>query len=93
MIVFKQVTKDDYELNSRIEELNEKVFPSTENTEDLHFLAGCYKGASVDFIAMEDDGTFVGYTYMINFFQGSFNPCGDKFLKPHKSSSSSISGV
>lgn len=72
MIVFKQVTKDDYELNSRIEELNEKVFPSTENTEDLHFLVGFYKGASVDFIAMEDDGTFVGYTYMINFFQGSF---------------------
>ena len=47
MIVFKQVTRDDYELNSRIEELNEKVFPSTENTEDLHFLTGCYKGASV----------------------------------------------
>ena len=72
MIVFKQVTKDDSELNSRIEELNKKVFPSTENTADLHFLAGYYKGASVDFIAMEDDGMFVGYAYMINFFQGSF---------------------
>ena len=72
MIVFKQVTKDYSELNSRIEELNKKVFPSTENTADLHFLAGYYKGASVDFIAMEDDGMFVGYAYMINFFQGSF---------------------
>ena len=72
MIVFKQVSKEDSELNSRIEALNKKVFPSTENTADLHFLAGYYKGASVDFIAMEDDGVFVGYAYMINFFQGSF---------------------
>ena len=52
MIVFKQVSKGDSELNSRIEALNKKVFPSTENTADLHFLAGYYKGASVDFIAM-----------------------------------------
>ena len=72
MIVFRKVTKDDAVLNNRIEELNKKVFPSTETTMDLHFLSDYYKGASVDFIAMEDDGTFVGYTYMINFFQGSF---------------------
>ena len=72
MIVFRKVTNDDAILNNRIEELNKKVFPSTETTADLHFLSDYYKGASVDFIAMEDDGTFVGYTYMINFFQGSF---------------------
>lgn len=72
MIVFRKVTNDDAVLNNRIEELNKKVFPSTETTADLHFLSDYYKGASVDFIAMEDDGTFVGYTYMINFFQGSF---------------------
>ena len=29
----------------------------------------------------------------INRLSNKFNPCGDKFLKPHKSSSSSISGV
>ena len=72
MITFKKVTEADIELNSKIEELNNKVFPSTETTSDLHFLSGFYKGASVDFIAVEDNGTFVGYAYMINFFQGSF---------------------
>ena len=48
------------------------MFPSSETTANLHFLAGLYKGASVDFIAVEDDDVFVGYTYVINFFQGSF---------------------
>ena len=72
MITFKKVTEADEELNSKIEELNSKVFPSTETTSDLHFLRGFYKGAPVDFIAVEDNGTFVGYAYMINFFQGSF---------------------
>ena len=72
MITFRNVTADDKLLNSRIDELNKKVFPKTESTENLHFLAGLHKGAPVDFIAVEDDGRFVGYTYMINFFQGSF---------------------
>ena len=72
MITFKKVTEADIELNSKIEELNSKVFPSTESTSNLHFLSGFYKGAPVDFIAVEDNGTFVGYAYMINFFQGSF---------------------
>ena len=72
MITFKKVREEDMELNSKIEELNIKVFPSTETTSDLHFLENYYKGASVDFIAIEDDAKFVGYTYMINFFQGSF---------------------
>ena len=72
MITFKKVTEADEELNSKIEELNSQVFPSTETTSDLHFLRGFYKGAPVDFIAVEDNGTFVGYAYMINFFQGSF---------------------
>ena len=35
------------------------------------------------------------YNICGDFFSkcGKFTPCGDKFLKPHKSSSSSISGV
>lgn len=72
MITFKKVTEADIELNSKIEELNSKVFPSTESTSNLHFLSGFYKGAPVDFIAIEDNGLFVGYAYMINFYQGSF---------------------
>lgn len=72
MIKFRKVTESDEQLNSQIEALNRKVFPSTETTANLHFLAGLYKGATVDFIAMEDDEVFVGYTYVINFFQGSF---------------------
>ena len=72
MITYRKVREDDLELNSKIEDLNIKVFPSTETTSDLHFLENYYKGASVDFIAIEDDAKFVGYTYMINFFQGSF---------------------
>ena len=72
MITFRKVTETDEQLNSQIEELNKKVFPSAETIENLHFLAGLYKGASVDFIAVEDNGVFVGYTYVINFFQGSF---------------------
>ena len=72
MITFRKVTETDELLNSQIEELNRKVFPSSETTANLHFLAGLYKGASVDFIAVEDDDVFVGYTYVINFFQGSF---------------------
>ena len=72
MITFKKVTEADEQLNSQIEELNRKVFPSAETTANLHFLAGLYKGASVDFIAVEDNSVFVGYTYVINFFQGSF---------------------
>ena len=72
MIKFRKVTESDEQLNSQIEELNSKVFPSSETTANLHFLAGLYKGATVDFIAVEDDNMFVGYTYVINFFQGSF---------------------
>ena len=72
MIAFKKVTEADIELNSKIEELNSKLFPSTESTSNLHFLSGFYKGAPVDFIAIEDNGLFVGYAYMINFYQGSF---------------------
>jgi ribosomal protein S18 acetylase RimI-like enzyme len=72
MITFRKVKETDELLNSKIEELNEKAFPSTESTADLHFLAGLYTGATVDFIAVEDDDVFVGYTYVINFFQGSF---------------------
>ena len=72
MIKFRKVTESDEQLNSQIEALNRKVFPSTETTANLHFLAGLYKGATVDFIAVEDDDVFVGYTYVINFFQGSF---------------------
>ena len=72
MITFRNVTETDELLNFQIEELNRKVFPSSETTANLHFLAGLYKGASVDFIAVEDDDVFVGYTYVINFFQGSF---------------------
>ena len=53
MIVFKQVSKEDSELNSRIEALNKKVFPSTENTADLHFLAGYYKGASAFYVKIQ----------------------------------------
>ena len=45
MITFKKVTADDKLLNSRIDELNKKVFPKTESTENLHFLAGLHKGA------------------------------------------------
>ena len=72
MISFKKVEETDSELNLKIEKLNEKVFPSTVDTADLHFLTKQYEGASVDFIAVMDDDRFVGYTYMINFFQGSF---------------------
>lgn len=72
MITFRKVDETDLELNSKIDELNFKVFPSSESASDLHYLASQYKGATVDFIAIEDDGVFVGYTYMINFFQGSF---------------------
>lgn len=38
MITFRKVREDDLELNSKIEGLNIKVFPSTETTSDLHFL-------------------------------------------------------
>ena len=72
MITFRKVTEADVQLNSKIDELNRRVFPSSETTTDLHYLSGQYKGAPVDFIAMEDNGVFVGYTYVINFFQGSF---------------------
>ena len=72
MISFKKVEETDSELNLKIEKLNEKVFPSTVDAADLHFLTKQYEGASVDFIAVMDDEKFVGYTYMINFFQGSF---------------------
>ena len=72
MITFRKVTEADVQLNSKIDELNRRVFPSSETTTDLHYLSGQYKGAPVDFIAMEDDGAFVGYTYVINFYQGSF---------------------
>lgn len=72
MITIKKVTETNIELNSKIEELNSKVFPLTQTTSDLHFLSKFYKGTPVDFIAVEDNGTFVGYAYMINFFQGSF---------------------
>ena len=91
MITFKKVREEDMELNSKIEELNIKIFPSTETTSDLHFLENYYKGASVDFIAIEDDDKFMGYTYMINFFQGShptvasLSPAG---LEPHQSGKS-----
>lgn len=54
MITYRIVREDDLELNSKIEDLNTKVFPSTETTSDLHFLENYYKGASVDFIAIED---------------------------------------
>jgi GNAT superfamily N-acetyltransferase len=72
MITFRQVTKGDDELNFKIEKLNARVFPYTETTADLHFLRDTYGEDSADFVAIEDDGVFVGYTYMINFFQGSF---------------------
>ena len=72
MITFRKVKETDEQLNTQIDELNRKVFPSAETTANLHFFAGLYKGTSVDFIAIEDDGVFVGYTYLINFFQGSF---------------------
>ena len=72
MIAFRKVTETDERLNAQIDELNRKVFPSAETTANLHFRAGLYKGASVDFIAIEDNSVFVGYTYVINFFQGSF---------------------
>lgn len=39
MITFKKVTEADEQLNSQIEELNRKVFPSAETTANLHFLA------------------------------------------------------
>ena len=42
MITFKKVTEADEQLNSQIEELNRKVFPSAETTANLHFLAGLY---------------------------------------------------
>ena len=48
MITYRKVREDDLELNSKIEDLNIKVFPSTETTSDLHFLENYYKGASVD---------------------------------------------
>ena len=72
MITFRKVDKADLELNSKIDELNFRVFPSSESVSNLHYLASQHKGATVDFIAIEDEGVFVGYTYMINFFQGSF---------------------
>ena len=59
MITFRQVTKENSELNFKIEELNKKVFPYTGTTSDLHFLTEYYKGATVDFIAVEDDNRFV----------------------------------
>jgi hypothetical protein len=58
MITFKKVTEADEQLKSQIEELNRKVFPSAETTANLHFLAGLYNGASVDFIAVEDNSVF-----------------------------------
>ena len=72
MINFRKVIETDLDLNAKIEELNKKLFPHAKKTADLHFLARLHKGAPVDFIAVEDDGKFIGYTYMINFFQGSF---------------------
>ena len=55
MITFRKVKETDEQLNTQIDELNRKVFPSAETTANLHFLAGLYKGTSVDFIAIEDD--------------------------------------
>lgn len=72
MVSFIQVTKDDFKLNMQIEVLNKMVFPSTKSTDDLHFLADFYQGASVDFIAIMDEERFVGYAYMVNFFQASY---------------------
>jgi len=37
MITFKKVKEADEQLNSQIEELNRKVFPSAETTANLHF--------------------------------------------------------
>ena len=37
MIKFRKVTESDEQLNSQIEALNRKVFPSTETTANLHF--------------------------------------------------------
>lgn len=39
MITFKKVTEADEQLNTQIDELNRKVFPSAETTANLHFLA------------------------------------------------------
>ena len=72
MIEFKNVTIEDRVLNCKIDALNREVLRGADPTEDLHYLAGLYKGAPVDFIAMMDDGDFVGYAYMINFFQASY---------------------
>ena len=44
MITYRKVREDDLELNSKIEDLNIKVFPSTETTSDLHFLEN-FEGA------------------------------------------------
>ena len=42
MITFRKVREDDLELNSKIEDLNIKVFPSTETTSDLHQVYGIH---------------------------------------------------
>lgn len=63
MITFKKVTEADEQLNSQIEELNRKVFPSAETTANLHFLARLYNGASVDFYRFDIhmNGYGIGY--------------------------------
>ena len=45
-------------------------------------------------ITAEDDWILIGEVTLSKYNGiGKITPCGDKFLKPHRSSSSSISGV
>ena len=69
---FRRVEEDDVALNKSIGSLNERVFPFTHSTDELHWLAGHFKGAPVDFVAIEEGLDFRGYAYVINFFQASF---------------------
>ena len=71
-ITFRRVQADDADLNNSIGSLNERVFPFTHSTDELHWLAGHFKGAPVDFVAIEEGQDFRGYAYVINFFQASF---------------------
>lgn len=71
-ITFRSVQVDDVALNMSIESLNERVFPFTHSTDELHWLASNFKGAPVDFVAIEEGQSFRGYAYVINFFQASF---------------------
>mgnify|MGYP007101852302 CR=1 FL=1 len=66
-ITFRNVQVDDVALNMSIESLNERVFPFTHSTDKLHWLAGHFKGAPVDFVAIEEGLNFRGYAYVINF--------------------------